>query len=293
MPARIYRVVDLHVLIVGEGADRRAIIEAIGFTATPGWSDIRLHSLEKKLSPDGILDIEFVGEPPAKPVPQVVPKFPVTGCLVCEKDVERLVGVRIVARSNELSRLLGQTVQRGGLGVMPGPGGAGDGGPPIITFEEGETMPTLGEDNPTEAEEPPITFEDGEEMPTLGETDPTQAETGPTKWEDIPTSDEENPTAQEETPTGQETTPTFREWEATQWEDFPTLPAAGRRACRVGASDRGPRLSSVHGPAGSARRAPQPTPSRAQKAMPPRCRRSVAASCRRRRRAFVSAALAV
>ena len=86
-------------------------------------------------------------------------------------------------------------------------------------------MPTLGEDNPPEAEEPPITFEDGEEMPTLGETDPTQAETGPTKWEDIPTSDEENPTAQEETPTGQETTPTFREWEATQWEDFPTLPA--------------------------------------------------------------------
>lgn len=77
------------------------VISAEGQTTTTGWRNPTLVPLEKELSPDGILDLEFVADPPGPDniVAQVFTN--IHADLTWQHDIDRLVGVRIVARSNE------------------------------------------------------------------------------------------------------------------------------------------------------------------------------------------------
>ena len=72
-----------------------------GSAATPGYTNIRLNSLEDVLSPDGIYDLEFVGDAPEHIVPPVV--VPASASFVITQDVDRIVGVLVQARTNQVS----------------------------------------------------------------------------------------------------------------------------------------------------------------------------------------------
>jgi hypothetical protein len=82
------------------------MVTAIGHTATTGWNDISLVPLEDELSPDGILDLEFVGAPPQEVfVPYLVPAI---AHFVWKENVDRVIGVKVDGRSNSLTQLMHQ-----------------------------------------------------------------------------------------------------------------------------------------------------------------------------------------
>ncbi|MEM6384778.1 MAG: hypothetical protein AAF718_00950 [Pseudomonadota bacterium] len=178
-----------------------------GMAATPGYSNLRLKSLEKKLSADGILDLEFLGDPPDGLVTQVV--TPVMASTVITEDVDRLVGVNVVARTNEMLELIQMAMARqaqaqpaGGLtGLTPVPGGPIPKTLPIVEeaktaaqFEEGKT-PFRFEEVKTaaifEEVKTAAIFEEGktplvgeEQKPVFGETDPRVDDPKPPFGED-------------------------------------------------------------------------------------------------------------
>jgi hypothetical protein len=79
------------------------LITAAGTVVSTGWNDIALVPLEQELSPDGILDLAFVGTPPE----EVFVAYPVQAVAHhVWKDAEKIVGVKVHARTNELTRLL-------------------------------------------------------------------------------------------------------------------------------------------------------------------------------------------
>ena len=184
------------------------LVSATGITATAGWAGADLVSLEKVLSADGILDLEFVADPPkaGSLVPQVL--TPISAVVTIEKDVPKIVGVNVHSRTNEILRLLqhevGQPTTRaiGEEGVDPGQ--------QFTTLALGEENPTtqaLGEENPTTlalGEEDPTTLvwppEEGGGGPTtmaLGEENPTTLAWPPEEGGGGPTTmalGEENPT---------------------------------------------------------------------------------------------------
>jgi hypothetical protein len=124
--------VDSVSIQMGPSDPPQAVITAHGLATTPGWTNVRLNPLEKKLSADGIFDLELVGDTPDGIVPQVL--TPVQGSFMMKEDVARLVGVRIEARSNHLTHLL------------PGPTAAGAAPKTAFLAEEGMTTMALGEE---------------------------------------------------------------------------------------------------------------------------------------------------
>ena len=185
-----------------------------GFAATPGYSNVRLNPLEKKLSADGILDLEFVGDPPDGIVAQVV--TPAMASMVITDDVDRLVGVRVEARTNSMIELIQMMMERqmqataGPAGFTPVPGGPIPKTLPIqeeaktaATFEEGKT-PLRFEEGKTalrfEEGKTLLNFEEGktaalfeegktplifeEQKPVFGETDPRVDDPKPPFGED-------------------------------------------------------------------------------------------------------------
>lgn len=80
------------------------LVVADGMVSTPGWKNIDLVPMEKKLSADGILDLDFVGTPPTGIVPQVL--RPVSGDFIITDDVERIVGVTVHTRTGSMTQLL-------------------------------------------------------------------------------------------------------------------------------------------------------------------------------------------
>ena len=83
------------------------LVLAAGKVGTPGWRNLDLRSIEKKLSDDGILDVEMIGTPPQGPIIQLVTD--VTADLVITSDVERIVGVAVHSRTNIVTQLLGES----------------------------------------------------------------------------------------------------------------------------------------------------------------------------------------
>ncbi len=122
-------------------------VTAQGLAATPGYSNIRLNVLEGELSPDGIFDLELVGEAPDGIVPQMI--TPVTASTVIERDVAKIVGVIVHARSNNLTELLGSESGAAAFGGVQGAALDADlfggiQGRPFTTLalgEEGTTWP--------------------------------------------------------------------------------------------------------------------------------------------------------
>jgi hypothetical protein len=84
----------------------KLMIEARGIVSSMGWSDIKLVSMEKKLSDDGILDLEFVGKPPKDIVGQVITE--VMASILIEDDVEKIHGILVHARTNKSLQMIGE-----------------------------------------------------------------------------------------------------------------------------------------------------------------------------------------
>ena len=147
-----------------------------GLSTTSGWSNAELVPLEKKLSADGILDLDFVAEPPNGLAFQSL--SPIIAHLVWEGDVERLVGVKVYSRSEDKVQLLNAklsdeavsdaadkfltTLAIGEEGNIPTTFAIGEEGGPFTTLavgEEGGTTFIFGEEGPSP-------------KPFFGETDP-------------------------------------------------------------------------------------------------------------------------
>jgi hypothetical protein len=196
--------VDSVSIQIGPSDPPNAVITAQGLATTGGWTNVRLNPLEKKLSADGIFDLELVGDTPDGIVPQML--TPVQGSFLMKEDVARLVGVRIEARSNHLTHLIptqtaaaaapktaflaeeGMTTMALGeefggpqpTTILGGEEGGGPSGGPktaavaeegktFLIAEEGKTF-ALGEENPQPktafvGEESPKTLAFGEEGP--------------------------------------------------------------------------------------------------------------------------------
>lgn len=160
---RVLSVNEIHIQVSGNQAD----IVANGTVATPNWKNIQLSPMEKTLSPDGILDLEFVGEPPTGIMLPVI--VPVSAHLAWTVDVERLIGVKVHARTNDLTQLIAR-------GAGGGPATAGLGQEQFLAPGNFTTF-ALGEEGPGTF--PPgehwKTFRLGEEFPktlALGEEGP-------------------------------------------------------------------------------------------------------------------------
>ena len=129
-------------------------VAAHGYAASTGWTDPELVPLEKKLSADGILDLAFVGTPPDTiTMPTLTPQ---TAGLVWTDDVNRLIGVRVVSRTNEIVRLVVE-----------------DTGQPTTTEPVGEETTQIAGEGPhphyaaAAARQAPTTLAVGEEEPGI------------------------------------------------------------------------------------------------------------------------------
>ena len=192
---RLFSISDIQLAILKSNPPQLSVTVS-GQATSSGWSNVDLAPLEKTLSPDGILDLDFVGEPPdgiSNPV-----LSPVVAHHIWTSDVERLVGVKVYSRSGDVVHLLHQ-LEDANLGGFASTLALGEEGPPVTTLafgEEGgpstraigeEGFPTtkrLGEEGPWTfpRENGPTTLAIGEEGPTwrrgegpkgfVGETDP-------------------------------------------------------------------------------------------------------------------------
>lgn len=154
----------------------KLMIEARGIVSTMGWSDIKLVPMEKKLSDDGILDLEFVGKPPKEAAGQKITE--VMASILIEDDVEKIHGILVHARTNNLLQMIGEVASSVSTDfefqkydhVTTMVVGEEDKFPPITTFEIGEEgkSPFLGEEgkSPYLGEEGKSPFK-GEETKTL------------------------------------------------------------------------------------------------------------------------------
>lgn len=100
---RIFSVESIKLTILKSDPSKLSIF-AKGIVTSTGWRNGQLNPLEKTLSPDGILDLEFVADPPDGISSPVLTE--IVADTIWADDVERLIGVRIVARTNEMTELL-------------------------------------------------------------------------------------------------------------------------------------------------------------------------------------------
>ncbi len=130
-----------------------------GYAVSTGWTDAELVPLERKLSADGILDLDFVATPPADiSLPALTPQ---TAELIWTADVNRLVGVRVVSRTGDVVQLLvqqpepaeGRTTQIAGESQHPH----------FAAGRSGATTDAVGEEGPDPAMAAPTTLALGEE----------------------------------------------------------------------------------------------------------------------------------
>ncbi len=101
----VYSIENIKLDILKSNPAKLSII-AKGLVTSTGWKNSELKPLEKTLSADGILDLEFIATPPS---PGEIVRYVLTDTVadyIWEDEVDRIFGVRIVARTNEKTQLL-------------------------------------------------------------------------------------------------------------------------------------------------------------------------------------------
>ncbi len=108
MAKRLVLSVDVVEAVLLKSNPPKLAITARGWVSTSGWRDPTMELIDPKseLSPDGVLDFNFMAEPPTGIALQVL--TPVAASFVWEQDAERVVAVRVVARTNERTEFLQQ-----------------------------------------------------------------------------------------------------------------------------------------------------------------------------------------
>ncbi len=100
---RLFSIASVQLAIL-ESKPPKLAVTVHGYAVSSGWTDPELVPLEKTLSADGILDLDFVATPPdSVSLPMLTPA---TAETVWTDNVDRLVGVRVVSRSGEVIELL-------------------------------------------------------------------------------------------------------------------------------------------------------------------------------------------
>ena len=112
-----------------------------GYAGTPGWTDLRLVPDEGELSPDGILDLTLTGTPPSGVIQQVL--TPVSASIIWTHEVERVIGIRALSRTDSLFRFVNST-------PLPGPAD-----PTLISDLTGRTLRVLRPGDPVTADSNP------------------------------------------------------------------------------------------------------------------------------------------
>jgi hypothetical protein len=151
----------------------KALIIVLGTVTTNGWSAPELRTTGPELSADGILDLEFVAEPPPAGSIILPMTIPMKAEIVWENDVDRLIGTKVYSRTNDIVRLVHEpdlTTMMVGEEQWPPPGW-----PPKIPT----TFPGAEEHFPTPkiGEPPKWPIAGGEKWPfgeklPIGETSP-------------------------------------------------------------------------------------------------------------------------
>lgn len=164
---RLFSISNIRLAVL-ESNPPQLSVAVTGLSTTSGWKNVELVPLEKTLSPDGILDLDFVGEPPTGIAMQIL--TPVAASMVWTQDVERLVGVKVYSRSGDVTRLRLELAK--GITEMATTLAVGEEGPSPTTMALGEETPfpktmRVGEEGPTFAwGEGAKTMRVGEEGPT-------------------------------------------------------------------------------------------------------------------------------
>ena len=135
--ARIFSVTSVQLTIL-KSNPIQILVVAQGMAATSGWKNIDLVPVDGSEG-DGILDLEFVGTPPTGISLPVL--TPVTGDFVIGENADKLSGVLVHARSNQMPALIGGATNPGGpsTGVDRFAPFAGAG--QVTTFAIGEEGP--------------------------------------------------------------------------------------------------------------------------------------------------------
>jgi hypothetical protein len=82
----------------------RLVVAVTGLATSSAWAAPELRSFDGAPSPSGILDLELVAEPSAGislPAP-----IAIAAVTIWEAQVERIVGVKVHARANDVTRLV-------------------------------------------------------------------------------------------------------------------------------------------------------------------------------------------
>lgn len=138
---RIYRIEQIQLSLMKSNPPQLGVFVNGKVTST-GWTNPKLVPLEKELSADGILDLEFVAEPPRETSMPVIRD--VTADFVWDKDADKVLGVRVVSRTNEMTSMLheGPALSTEAFGEETGFGDFV--GAPMTTMALGEETGGLG-----------------------------------------------------------------------------------------------------------------------------------------------------
>jgi hypothetical protein len=87
----------------------RLVIAVTGSAVSTGWTAAELRSFEPEPSPDGIIDLELVADPPTGiSLPRITP---IAATAVWDKGVDKVVGVKVHSRSSSITYLLDQQAE--------------------------------------------------------------------------------------------------------------------------------------------------------------------------------------
>lgn len=161
---QLFSISNIHLGILKSDPPKLSVTVS-GLATTSGWENSELKPLEKKLSADGILDLDFIAEPPDGISLQVL--SPITAHLIWEEDVERLVGVKVYSRTEDQVQLL-QSIRGGELSPemlenMLTTLAIGEEGNPPTTLLKGEEGDLPTTERVGEEAAPPTTLAFGEE----------------------------------------------------------------------------------------------------------------------------------
>ena len=100
---QLFSISQIHLGILKSNPPKLSVTVS-GHSTTSGWTDAELKPLEKILSEDGILDLDFIAQPPKDVSLPVL--SPVVAHFIWEDNVERLVGVKVYSRTEDQVQLL-------------------------------------------------------------------------------------------------------------------------------------------------------------------------------------------
>jgi len=103
--ALIYEITGLSVQLLKSNPPK-LLVQASGITTTLGWRNPALKLREIELTPDGVLDLNFVAKPPEEGSGDVFDE--ITADFLWEQDAEKVRAVIVYGRKNKIAKQVGE-----------------------------------------------------------------------------------------------------------------------------------------------------------------------------------------